>query len=165
MRTLSHVRVVRAALIGALGFMGVAFTPTPVFAQIAESGILADSDLVLLEEAGSGAYEHYSITLSAHDGTIVLTTNKDGVVARFTVSSADALALWHTVLESGIETLPTAPAADTAPDSSQFTVKYRVQQTAGEFSAVGVDTLPETRYRTIVRAILSLASRYAGTRG
>jgi hypothetical protein len=163
MRTLSHVRV---AVAGVLALMGaIAFSSPPVFAQITESGILADSDLVLSEEAGSGAYQHYSILLSAREGQIVLTTNKDAVVARFTVSEADALALWQTVLENGLQTLPTAPAADTVPDSSEFIVKYRVLQTAGEFSAVGVDTLPEPRYRTIVRAILSLASRYARMQG
>ena len=166
MPTLPHARVVRATAIGALTLMGVAaLSSGPVAAQIAESDILGDSEIVLLEEAGSGAYQHYAITISTRDGQTVLTTNKDGAVATFNVSSPDFLALWRTVLESGLETLPTTAADRPEPDSSEFTVRYRVLQTTREFSAVGVDTLPDARYRTIVRAILALASRYARARG
>jgi hypothetical protein len=162
MHTLPHARVVRAAVIGALALTGaIAFGSRPVVAQIAEGDILSDSEIVLREEAGSGAYQHYAITMTTRDGQAVLTTNKDGVIAEFNVSAADALALWRTALENGLETLPAA-TADGAPDSSEFVVTYRAQQMTGGFSAVGVDALPDTRYRTIVRAILALASRYAG---
>jgi hypothetical protein len=47
------------------------------------------------------------------------------------------------------------------PDSSEFTIKYRVQQRSGAFSAIGVDAQPDPRYRALVRAILALASRHA----
>jgi hypothetical protein len=163
MPTLPHARVVQTAIVGALALMGaLAFGSSPAVAQIAEADVLQDSELVLQEEAGSGAYQRYAIAIATTDGKTVMTTNRDGVAAQFTVTPSDVVTLWRTALENGLETLPAAPAADGVPDSSAFVLTYRAQQTTGGFSAVGVDTLEDMRYRTIVRAILALASRYTG---
>ena len=91
--------------------------------------------------------------------------DKDGVKAEFGITPDDCLALWREVLKNNLETLVNASAQDASPDQSQFTVKYRVWQTAGGFSADGVDSLPDDRYRKIVRAILTVADRYLRTGG
>jgi hypothetical protein len=165
MPTLPFARI-HAGVIGAFAATGLAvLCTTTVVAQVADADILADSELALVEEAGSGAYQHFTVTLRTHEGQAVLTTNKDGTVARFTISAEDSVALWRAALESGLEALSTTPAADAVPDASEFTVKYRVQGRAGAFTATGVDTLPDGRYRAVVRAILALATRYARSGG
>ena len=164
MPTLPFARI-PAGVISALTVAGLIVLHTiPGEAQVADADILADSELALVEEAGSGAYQHYSVSLRTLDGQAVLTTAKDGAVARFIVTAQDSVALWRAVLESGLEALAASSGADGGvPDASEFTVKYRAQGRSGEFTATGVDTLPDARYRAVVRAILDLATRY--TRG
>lgn len=161
MPTLVCTRAARAAAIGALALIGaLASSAGPALAQMADGDILADSVLVLEEQAGSGAYERYTVTLTTRNEQATLATNKDGAAATFAVSARDLLALWQSLLKNDLATLPNAPADHSDPGSSDFTLTYRVLTTTGGFKAAGVDTLPDARYRTIVRAILDLATRY-----
>jgi hypothetical protein len=151
---------------GALALVIVTtFGSTSATAQISQSDLSRDSEIVLLEQAESGAYQRYTITINIHEGKTVLATDKDGVKANFEVNSDEGLALWHHLLKSGLENLADASSSTALPDESAFTVNFRVGQTVGGFSAAGVDTLPDRRYRTIVRAILALGDKYSRTRG
>ncbi|PYR47902.1 MAG: hypothetical protein DMF89_17550 [Acidobacteria bacterium] len=166
MPTLSHSCLIRAMAMGAIVLLGLATLGSdPLAAQVLESDITGDSEIELLEQAESGAYQRYWIKVSTREGRSVLAIDKDGVKAEFGITPDDCLALWREVLKNNLETLVNASAQDASPDQSQFTVKYRVWQTAGGFSADGVDSLPDDRYRKIVRAILTVADRYLRTGG
>ena len=166
MSALPHSHLVRALAMCALVLLGVATLGSgAVAAQVLESDVATDSEIELLEQAQSGAYEHYRIRISTRDGRSVLATDKDGVTAEFEVSVEETLALWRDVLKNGLEALVNASPETGVPDQSQFTIKYRVWQTTGGFSVVGVDTLSDDRYRKIVRAILALGDKYSRTRG
>lgn len=154
------LRVVVA--LGALALLSLAPGPIPpVGAQVHENDILSDSEIELVEQAGYGAYQQYRIIVTTRDGRTLLTTDQDGVKAEFEVSSNECLALWRTALTNGLETLVAASPTVALPDQSSFTIRYRVWQTARQFSVDGVDTLADDRYRTIVRAILALADKYS----
>ena len=166
MPTQQYSLLVRAMVIGALLLLSVATLGSGlVAAQVLESDVAYDSEIKLLEKAESGAYQHYVIKISTHEGRSVLATDKDGVKAKFEVSSKQCLALWRDVLKNDLETMVNASPETAFPDQSEFTVKYRVGQKAGGFSAIGVDTLPDDRYRKIVRAILALGDKYSKPRG
>jgi hypothetical protein len=136
-----------------------------VAAQVLESDVAGDSEIELLEQAESGAYQQYKIKITIREGRSILATDKDGVKAEIELSSEESLVLWRDALKNGLETMVNASPETAFPDQSQFTIKYRVGQTAGEFSAVGVDTLHDDRYRKIVRAILAVGDKYSRTRG
>jgi hypothetical protein len=166
MSTLPHLHVLRVLAIDALLVLGLAALGSGFgAAQVSETEVASDSEIELLEQAESGTYQHYSIKISTHEGQSILATNKDGVKAQFKVSSKESLALWRSVLKNGLETMADTSPETASPDESQFTVKYRVGQTVGEFSAVGVDTHSDGRYRNIVRAILALGDKYSKPRG
>jgi len=163
---LIRAHLIRAMAMGALVLLGVATLGSgAVAAQVLESDVAGDSEIELLEQAESGAYQQYRIKVSARESRSVLATDKDGVKMEFEVSAQESLALWRDVLKNGLETIVNASPETVLPDQSQFTIKYRVGQTAGGFSAVGVDTLPDDRYRKIVRAILALGDKYSRARG
>lgn len=165
MPTLPHSHLIRAMVMGALVLLAVATVGSgAVAAQVLESDVAGDSEIELLEEAESGAYQRYRIKISTREGRSVLATDKDGVKAEFEVTSEESLALWRDVLKNGLETMLNVAQETALPDQSQFTIRYRAGQTIGGFSAVGVDTLRDDRYRKIVRAILALGDKYSRTR-
>ncbi len=47
------------------------------------------------------------------------------------------------------------------PDQSRFTVTYRAGSASGKFTAYAVDSLPDARYRAIVRAVLAFADKHS----
>jgi hypothetical protein len=162
MPQLPSVRFIQGVAVASLVLLGVGTIGSrTVIAQIDNGAIAADSDLELLERADSGAYQSYWIKFSTRDNNSVLATRKDGVAAEFRIDAAQCLALWRDLLALRLETLGDATPSKAFPDQSHFTVKYRVGQTAGGFSAYGVDALPDDRYRKIVGAILDLADKYA----
>jgi hypothetical protein len=166
MPTQPRSHVVRVLAMGALVLLGVATLGSgAVTAQVLESEVTGDSEIELLEQAESGAYQQYRIKITTREGRSVLVTDKDGVRAEFDVSSEESLALWRDVLKNGLETMVNASPKTALPDQSQFTIKSRVGQPAGRFYALSVDTLPDDRYRKIVRAILALGDKYSRTRG
>ena len=83
-------------------------------------------------------------------------------LVRFNVfgAASEGRALWREVINNSLETLGDATVDSAAPDQSHFTVKYRVGQATGGFSAYGVDSLRDERYRKIVVAILDLAEKH-----
>jgi hypothetical protein len=162
MPTLPHTRVIRAVAVVALGVAVVG--SRPAVAQVVESVAAADSDLELLERGDSGAYQRFSIKVTARDGNFVLATNKDGAAAEVRIDATEGRALWRALLETSLETLGDATAEQAVPDQSHFTVKYRVGQATGGFSAYGVDSLSDGRYRKIVVAILDLAEKHVPER-
>lgn len=132
----------------------------PVFAQISDAVIASDSELQLLERAGGGAYQRYLITLTSNAGVVVLGTNKDDTVSTRQVPVADYVALWTELQANNLDQLGNARPEQNAPDGSRFTVKYRAGGASGEFAVSGVDSLGDTRYRAIVRAVLDFASKH-----
>ena len=162
MPTLPHTRFIRAV---ALVVLGVAVVGSrPAVAQVVESVAAADSDLQLLERGDSGAYRTYSIKVTARDGNFVLATNKDGAAAEVQIDASEGRALWRALLETSLETLGDATVEKAVPDQSHFAVTYRVGQATGGFSAYGVDSLSDGRYRNIVVAILELAEKHVPER-
>jgi hypothetical protein len=158
MPTLPHTGVIRAVAVVVLGVAIVG--SRPAVAQVVESVAAADSDLELFERGDSGAYRTYSIKVKARDGNFVLATNKDGAAAEVQIDASEGRALWRALLNTGLETLGDAATDNALPDQSHFTVKYRVGQATGGFSAYGVDSLSDERYRKIVVAILDLAEKH-----
>lgn len=159
-------RLLQAVAMGAVVLLGVATVSSKVVAaQVQDSLIVSDSEIQLVEQAQSGAYQHYRITVSARDGRTILTTEKDGARTVFEVSQDEPLTLWHHLLANDVQSLVDGPSDSAVPDQSQFTVRYRVGQTNGQFSVYGVDTLPDPRYRSIVRAILALGDKYSRLAG
>jgi hypothetical protein len=152
------------ALTGATAF-ALTFGAAPVAAQIADADVAADSELQLLERADSGEYQRYSITIATRGGSTVLTTNKDGVGATRAVGGTAGIALWRELLGNGLESLGNAAPSAQMPDQSRFTVKYRAGSAFGEFTAYGVDSLDDGRYRAIVRAVLAFADRHSRSGG
>lgn len=162
MPTLPHMHFIKAVAAVALATAIVGVHRTA--AQVVESAAAADSDLELLERGDSGAYRTFLVKITARDGNFVLATNKDGVTAQLEISASEGRALWREVITNGVETLGDATVDNAAPDQSHFTVKYRVGQARGGFSAYGVDSLKDERYRKIVVAILDLAERHMPAR-
>jgi len=126
-------------------------------AAVSEDDIIADSRLELLQRAEAGSYQSYSITIVTREGTTTLSTNKDGAKAVQTVPLEEALALWRIVIDAGLETLTDASPESPMPDQSEFTVRYRVKDTNGGFTASGVESLPDGRYRKLIEGILNFA--------
>ena len=162
MPTLPHARFTRAVAVVVLGVAIVG--SRPAVAQVAEGVAVVDSDLELLERGDSGAYRTYSIRVKARDGNFVLATNKDGVAAEVQIDASEGLALWRALINNSLEMLADATAEKAFPDQSHFTVKYRVGQATGGFSAYGVDSLSDERYRKIVVTILDLAEKHERVR-
>lgn len=134
-------------------------------ASVTETDIAADSELELLEKAVSGSYQTYSIRVVTHEGETTLTANKDGVQTVAEVPLQETLTLWRTLLDAGLEELSDASAKTPAPDASEFTVRFRAGNVSGGFTASGVDSLSDTRYREIVREILKWADTHAAGAG
>jgi hypothetical protein len=152
-------------LAGAAVFCLTGLAPRPAAAAIPESDIAASSKLEMLEKAVSGSYESYSISIVTHEGATTLTANKDGERAVLEVPLEETLTLWRTLLDAGLEGLNDAAPETPAPDGSEFAVSFRAGEVSGGFAAAGVDSLPDTRYREIIRQILKFAdTRMAGAR-
>ena len=128
-------------------------------AQALESDIAQDSELTLLERSDSGAYQRFLIRLTMSGGAACLTTDKDGVTSAVEISEEEALTLWRELAAEGFETIANPPPGKMLPDQSHFTVRFRVKEKTGGFSAYGVDSLSDKRYRQIVRAILKTADK------
>lgn len=131
---------------------------------VQEADVAADSQLELLERADSGAYQRYSVKLTLADGVATLAADKDGEKVQAQVPVDDALALWRELLGADLETLRDASPEQAVPDQSRFNVTFRVKDAQGGFSAYGVDSLTDGRYRQIVRAILKLADQVGRAR-
>ena len=136
-----------------------AASSVPAMAQAPEGDISEDSELTLLERSDSGAYQRFSIRLTMSQGAARLTTDKDGVTSAVEISEEEALALWRELAAEGFETMANPPPGKMLPDQSHFTVRFRVKEKTGGFSAYGVDSLSDKRYRQIVRAILKVADK------
>lgn len=150
------------ALAGVMALVAATAGARTIGAQILDAEVAADSELHLLERAEAGAYQRYSITLrSRADGT-ELTTNKDGIIETRAVPTAEYVALWRGLLNHDLDTLEDPAPDAAAPDQSRFTVKYRAGAASGEFSAYGVDSLADERYRSIIRAVLAFAGKHSG---
>ena len=109
MPTLPHSHLIRAMAMGALVLLAVATVGSgAVAAQVLESDVAGDSEIELLEEAESGAYQRYRIKISTREGRSVLATDKDGVKAEFEVTSEESLALWRELGE-GVDQLLSRP--------------------------------------------------------
>jgi hypothetical protein len=130
-------------------------------AAVSETEISSDSVLDLLERTDGGEYARYSIRLTIRDGACTLSTDKDGVQTTAPAPLEDCLGAWRVVLQAGLETLTDASPAKAPPDQSRFKVGFRVLETSGGFSAYGVDSLEDGRYKRIVRAILDFAATQA----
>ena len=158
-------RIGPARVIARTGALVVAFTlwALPVSAQIRYVDVTTESTLQLLERAESGEYQRYLITITTIDGSTVLTTNKDGIGATREIAAAAGIALWREVLAHGLESLGDAAPPAPLPDESRFTVTYRAGSAAGKFTASGVDSLADVRYRAIVRAVLAFAGKYSSS--
>lgn len=144
-------------------FFLTAIGPRLAAAGIAETDVAANSKLELLEKAVSGSYESYSISVVTREGATTLTANKDGTQSVLQVPLEETLALWRTLLDAGLESLGDASPETPAPDGSEFIVSFRAGEASGGFTASGVDSLSDTRYRQIVREILKFAdTRVAG---
>jgi hypothetical protein len=151
-------KLVRGPGLAGLAILGLgALGPTIASAAVLESDVAADSELELLERAESGAYQRYSIKLTTVEGVSTLSADKDGSKTQVQVPLDDTLALWRDLLKEDLETLADASPEQAVPDQSRFTMKFRVKDTRGGFSAYGVDSLTDGRYRKVVRAILKLA--------
>ena len=135
----------------------------PVSAQIRDVDVTANSELQLLERADAGEYQRYSITITTIDGSTVLTTNKDGVRTTRAIAGGPGIALWRELLGHGLESLGDAAPSAQLPDQSRFTVTYRAGSASGEFTASGVDSLADVRYRAIVRAVLAFAGKHSSS--
>jgi hypothetical protein len=158
-------RIAARILVGAAVSCLMALGARPAAAAIREVDIAAASRLELLEKAASGSYQSYSISIVIAEGTTTLTTNKDGERAVLDVPVEKALSLWRKLLDAGLEDLKSASADTLAPDASEFTLSFRVGEARGGFTASGVDSLADTRYREIIREILKFADkRVAGAR-
>jgi len=144
-------------LVGAAVLCLTALGPRPAAAAIPEADIAADSKLEMVEHAVSGSYESYSISIVTRDGVTTLTANKDGAQTALEVPVEETLALWRTLLDAGLEGLGDAAPETPAPDGSEFKVGFGAGSARGGFTASGVDSLPDARYRDIVRAILKFA--------
>jgi hypothetical protein len=134
-----------------------ALSGPPVLAQLLEGDILFDSELTLLERVESGAYRRYAITLTTNQTGTTLTATKDGAHTTVAVGQDDVLALWRELLAQDFDTLGAPAPHPMLPDQSHFTVRFRVKESAGGFSAYGVDSMSDGRYRAVIRAILKLA--------
>ena len=92
MATLSHSRLIRAVAMGAVVLLGFGtLALEPVSGQVQENQIVSDSEIELLEQAESGAYQRYRIRISTRDGGVVLETDKDGSTAAFQVTFSVSL--------------------------------------------------------------------------
>jgi hypothetical protein len=131
-----------------------ALVPVSAGADVLESDILADSTIKLEETTTFGSYHTLTVTLETRSGQTTLTADKDGIVTKVVMPVAECLALWKAVLKADIEHLPHAPSGTQLPDQSVFTVSFSTARDKNTFSAYGVDTLTDTRYREIVREIL-----------
>jgi hypothetical protein len=123
--------------------------------------ISEDSEIQLVEKNPLGSYRQYSIRMSMKNGTSMLSTNKDGRAKTQHISGTECMAMWRDIIAAGVEDLPDRPTGPAFPDQSEFTVTVRVKGTSHTFSAYGVDSLPDTRYRDVVRKILAVADEYA----
>lgn len=161
----NHQRLDHACLVRRAGAFAVALTlwALPVSAQIRDADVTTDSELQLLERADAGEYQRYSITITTIDGSTVLTTNKDGIGATRAIGGGAGIALWRELLGHGLESLGDAAPSAQLPDQSRFTVTYRAGPASGEFTASGVDSLDDVRYRAIVRAVLAFAGKYSSS--
>ncbi len=148
------------ALAGAI-VVALTIGATPVAAQIMDADVAADSELQLLARADAGAYQRYSVTIVTRAGSTVLTTNKDGVSATREVAGDAGIALWRELLTNGLESLGNASPSAPMPDQSRFTVTYRAGSASGTFTAYGVDSLSDGRYRAIVRAVQAFADKHS----
>lgn len=129
-------------------------------AQVIEVDLLADSSIELSERADSGAYQRYTITLASRQGVASLVADKDGIRVESEIPAGEYLALWKQLLQADLRTLVSPAGGGALPDQSRFSVRHHIGADAGEFTAYGVDTLDDTRYRRVVRAILALGDRY-----
>lgn len=132
----------------------------PSAAQPTSLDIAANSSIALTERADSGAYQRFTITLTSRDGVVSLVADKDGMRVEREIPADEYLALWTDLLQADLRTLTSPSGARAVPDQSRFVVRHHVGLDAGEFTAYGVDSLDDPRYRRIVRAILALGNRH-----
>lgn len=130
-------------------------------AGFAARDIAADSELVLHERVDWGTYHDYTVRIRTRGRSVTLVADKDGVRRTARVPLASALELWSGLQGHDLASLASLQPARLIPDQSSFRVDYRVRGQRGGFSAYGVDSLSDRRYRSIVRDILALADAHA----
>ena len=129
-------------------------------AQTGEADIAASSSIELVERADSGSYQRYTIAITSVDGVASLVADKDGRRIETALAQGEYLALWRQLLQADLLSLATPEGARAVPDQSRFVVRHRIGAEEGGFSAYGVDSLADTRYRSVVRAILAVGDRH-----
>lgn len=148
----------------ALGFFVVlaalALASAIAGAQATDVEISASSAIELVERADSGSYQRFTVSLASVDGVARLVADKDGARVETEVPQEEYLALWHALAAADLRSLGSPDAAGAVPDQSRFTVTHRLGSDAGGFTVYGVDSMSDTRYRDVVRAILALGNRH-----
>lgn len=155
----------RSGILAALGVV-LGFVPgtgASAFAQVLDGAAVANSVIELTEKATAGRYQRYTIVISSQDGVASIVADRDGRRIERAVPADEYLALWNQVVQAGIRSLESTEGKG-APDQSRFMVRYELGAETRTFSVYGVDALPDTRYREVVRAILALGDRYMRTR-
>ncbi len=147
-----------------LAALGVLLTVAPgtgarTFAQAVDGAAVANSRIELSERATAGRYQRYSIVISSQDGAASILADRDGKRIERAVPQDEYVALWNQVLQAGLRSLQSTETK-AAPDQSRFVVSYELGAETGGFTVNGVDSLPDTRFRAVVRAILSVGDRY-----
>lgn len=149
------------ALLVALGL--APGTGAPALAQAVDGAAVANSVIQLTERATAGRYQRYTIVISSQDGAASIVADRDGKHVERAVPQDEYVALWNQVLQSGLRNLESTEGKG-APDQSRFVVSYQLGAETGSFSVYGVDSLSDTRYRDVVRAILAVGDRYMRAR-
>lgn len=137
-----------------------AVAPPPAQAEIALPDVAFDSELRLLEIGHFGSYARYSIRMQARGSSVEMALDRDGRRVTLTLPVDEYLRLWHRLLDNGLERIDDAPREPVLPDQGSFEIEFRVGGLERSFSAQGVDSLSDRRYRAIVREILAVADAY-----
>jgi hypothetical protein len=114
----------------------------------------ARSKIVLVERAQEAAFRDYRVTILTLNGRTKLKGVKDGVKLRGRMPASACHELWRSLLQMGIDHMPSARPERIAKDAAEFTITLQVGDNVHRFSVYDVDSLPDPRYREAVRMLL-----------
>jgi len=80
--------------------------------------VYIDSKITLIQDAGSGSYRTYSITLVTQNLETIHTIEQNGTQSATTVPYEECYTPWQYLLERDIGNLPNAPLQNFRPDHS-----------------------------------------------
>ena len=152
-------RASRHLVLAFVPFMVLVLSPLELAAGELHGNVMEDSE-ISLSEGAMGPHQGHRITISTKDGVTTLKDIKSGNEAGGSMPDDACLLLWDYVLQKGVEDLEDAQPDLVPPDTSTFTLSFRIGSTSHSFSAAAVDYLSDTRYRDIVREILAVSDRY-----